>query len=490
MFSFLPVGLFGREAVPVPPDTESSRLTRPPTTAGTDEDNHNSSGGGGGGVVYGSVSSSTGITSPTNVLSVPPVVRQDPDPGRDNDELSAGAISDDSIPPEYQSNDRGDNDDDEEEEDDDPLLDGPDPDAMDDALTSLTRRLRCLFSVVTWPIVPLGSIAILGLLWLLYASFVMDRNNTCSHPIHWYAAVSLGVLIYMPFHTQIRSYFFQYDRERDGPSRPIGVRRYDQCFNTIALLYVYAGITFVQTCRDDLILPDGTSPGDAANIDVSSLNNSCAATCPNTFASLRVYVACLELFVLSLVIPLLFLPCLYLYFVRRTMQDAEALALLRDRLREEEAMRRNGGITADEILANFETVQLMVDPRIIDHRVIVVPRPRKAPDTSDAEISSPAYIDFSKAKDCDMKECCICMKSFKVHVPSDIEAGATTAAAADEDACDDNIVRTSKTCEHLFHERCIASWVGGRWEGRNNPEQRPARHTTCPLCRRDFRPNH
>ena len=355
-------------------------------------------------------------------------------------------------------------------------------DEIDDHLTSLTRRLRCLFSVVTWPIVPFGSISILALIWLLYASFVLDINKSCSHPLHWYSILSSVFLLYLPFHTSIRSYFFHYDRERDGPNRPTSVRRYDQCFNTVALLYVYCGITLVQTCRDDVLVPDNNSidaEEENGNIDMGLLKNSCTATCPNTFASLRVYVACLELFVLSLIIPLLFLPCLYLYFVRRTMRDAEALSILQDRLREEEAVRRNGGITADEILEYFEIIQLVKDPRTVERKILIVPRDAKEEPTTDVE--SP--IDFDKTSECDTKECCICMKTFRIYGATDIEM------ADAEDTSEDRIVRTGQTCGHLFHHRCIASWVGGRWEAGGNNEPRPARHTTCPLCRRDFRPN-
>ena len=357
-------------------------------------------------------------------------------------------------------------------------------DEVDDALTSLTRRLRCLFSVVTWPIVPLGSICILALIWLLYASFVLDINKSCSYPLHWYSIISMLFLIYLPFHTSIRSYFFHYDRDRDGPNRPASVRRYDQCFNTIALLYVYAGITLVQTCRNDVILPDGAADAPPNTLDMASLNNTCTATCPNTFVSLRVYVACLEIFVLSLIVPLLFLPCLYLYFVRRTMQDAEALSILQDRLREEEAVRRNGGITANTIMEYFEKVQLVVDPRSTERKVLIIPHPspdNKEDSGSETSISS---IDYEKAKECDTKECCICMKNFKIKDSNDLEKGEKG-----EDDSDDRIVRTSQTCNHLFHYRCIASWVGGRWDSSGNAEQRQARHTTCPLCRRDFRPN-
>jgi hypothetical protein len=45
----------------------------------------------------------------------------------------------------------------------------------------LTRRLRCLFSILTWPIVPLGTIVIVALLYFLYtAAFVRDDAD-CDH---------------------------------------------------------------------------------------------------------------------------------------------------------------------------------------------------------------------------------------------------------------------------------------------------------------------
>ena len=433
---------------------------------------------------YGSVSSGERAAAATTTTAAPPpppaeeeqesLISQGSSPNRVISEANGNIVVPETAPEDNEEEDEEENVEERQEESDN----------IDDALTSLTRRLRCLFSIVTWPIVPLGSISILCLLWLMYASFVIDLNKSCSHPLHWYSVLSLIFLLYLPFHTSIRSYFFHYDRERDGPNRPVSVRRYDQCFNTVALLYVYCGITLVQTCRDDMLLPDGTAAeGANGNFDMASLNNTCAATCPNTFASLSVYVACLELFVLSLIVPLLFLPCLYLYFVRRTMQDAEALSILQDRLREEEAVRRNGGITADEILEYFEIIQLVKDPRTVERKILIVPRLASGDGKEDPTTDVEVPVDFEKAHECDTKECCICMKTFKIHGATDVEMGDA------EDASEDRIVRTSQTCGHLFHQRCIASWVGGRWEAIGNGERRQARHTTCPLCRRDFRPN-
>jgi RING-type zinc-finger len=341
------------------------------------------------------------------------------------------------------------------------------------AIALLTRRLRCLFGIITWPIVPLGTIVGLALLWLLYAAFILDMRKSCSHPLHWYVVLSFILVVYAPYHTHVRSRLFRYVRERDGPARPPHVRRFDQFFHTTALLYVYGGITLVQTCREDF----GGETSDSPIADPPVVN-SCAATCPNLYQALAVYVATLEVFTFSLILPLLFLPCIYLWFLRRATADAEALAVLQDRLREEEQMLRNGGVTADEIMEQLETVKLVIDSRTSGERRILI-----VPVVSD---------DLSGGKDANgVKECCICMESFVLqHGTDDIEN--TVALQLNEnDAANEAIVRTA-VCGHLFHQRCIASWVGGRWNnGNNDPDeqQRRARRTTCPLCRNDLRPH-
>jgi hypothetical protein len=393
-----------------------------------------------------------------------------------------------------------------DEEEDFPASHASDDDDDDtaDALAILARRLRCLFSVVTWPIVPLGSLCIIGILWLAYASFILERHATCSHPLEWYSITSLIVLVYLPFHTTIRSALFRYDQDRDGPDPPAVVRRYDQCIKMIAVLYVYAGITMVQTCQEDLGLsPDDGVSNQAFGGNHNMMNgadggggilhntNTCAATCPQTFSSLRIYVACLELFFLSLIAPLLFLPCLYLYFVRRTMEDAEALTMLQDRFREEEAVRRNGGVTAESIMKQLQVVHLVVDPRTIDRKILVVPALAATAEETSSDAPSQPAMDWDKALECDIKECCICMKNFAIEGSNDIETGqlndSAAATAATDNGGEDCIVRTTQTCSHLFHQRCLASWVGGRWEGSNSdgnasPEgRRRARHTTYVL---------
>ena len=90
----------------------------------------------------------------------------------------------------------------------------------DGVIGSLTRRLRCLFSTITWPIVPLGTIVSIALLWVLYAASSLDLRKSCSHPMHSYALISLILVSYIPNHSQVRSRLFHYSRERDGPIRP------------------------------------------------------------------------------------------------------------------------------------------------------------------------------------------------------------------------------------------------------------------------------
>jgi len=390
-------------------------------------------------------------------------------------------------------------------------------DNEDTAIAALTRRLRCLFAIITWPIVPLGAIVCLALVWLLYAAFVQDpivwstsasgEDGTyaapCSHPLHWYAFVSLALVLYAPYHTRIRTLLFRYVRERDGDTRPPSVRRYDQCFHTLALLYVYGGITLVQTCREDLHVVEQANDNEP-EVTV----NSCAATCPSLFKALSVYVATVELFTFSLILPLLFLPCIYLWFLRQATADAEALAALHERLQDEDFFRQNdgGAVSADEILQQLEDVKLVrVDAGRQEiqrnggeqplQRVFVVPSDHDGADFSDAKDAS------------DVKECCICMSEFQITVDphrdaDDIETGGSGAISAgdvnvggensDRDG-NEAIVRTI-SCGHLFHKHCIASWVGGRWQRSNAvdesspPPRRRARRTTCPLCRNDLRP--
>lgn len=374
-------------------------------------------------------------------------------------------------------------------------------DTRDGAIGTLTRRLRCLFSTITWPIVPLGTIVALALLWVLYAASSLDLRRTCSHPLHWYALASLILVAYIPHHAQVRSHLFQYSRERDGPIRPARVRMYDQFFHTVCLLYVYTGVTLIQTCREDVVGAESLSEllGEDIEIPADAPLNTCAATCPNLYQALSVYVATLEMFTFALILPLLFLPCIYLWFLRRATAEAEAFAQLQDRLQEEEVLLSNGGVTASEILDSLESVKLVS---------------RNHSDAADGDsqvwLLPDSATDASLGMNSDVKECCICMSDFSVQDGTDLESGiseneenpAKDPAGPSEESppsepVERGIVRTR--CGHIFHKDCLSGWVGGRWhidpQAANNNEDGPqdrrrrrARQTCCPLCREDLRP--
>jgi hypothetical protein len=211
-----------------------------------------------------------------------------------------------------------------------------------------------------------------------------------------------------------------------------------------------------------------------------------------------VYVSVVELFTFSLILPLLFLPCIYLWFLRQATADADALAMLQERLQEEDFLFRNGGVTAEEVLAELEPVKLV---RVVTEddgnssnsesvaRLLVVPLNSR---------------DLSQAKDSgETKSCCICMSDFDVQVveatAEDLRTGNVFIESFDEEAGGgangndvEAVVRT-RNCGHLFHRHCIGSWVGGRWQGSESGGDEPpsprrrARRTTCPLCRSDLR---
>ena len=76
--------------------------------------------------------------------------------------------------------------------------------------------------------------------------------------------------------------------------------------------------------------------------------------------------------------------------------------------------------------------------------------------------------------------------------PSEVVERLESLASAEEDV----MVRTK--CGHVFHGKCLAGWIGGRWEPNRQVEQgntqassprRRARRTCCPLCREDLKPS-
>lgn len=356
-------------------------------------------------------------------------------------------------------------------------------------VAELTRRLRCLFSTITWPIVPLGTILSFALLWVLYAGFVLDLRRSCSRPLHWYAFGSLLFVAYAPHHPQIRNYIFHYSLERDGPQRPMAVRMYDQLFHTLCILYVYGGVTLLETCAEDSgkadsgVVYSNKDDTQLSDMATSPASNTCSATCPNLYQALTIYVTTLELFTFAIILPLLFLPCVYLWIIRRASVEAEAFSQFQDRLEEEEALLHNGGLTAQEIMDSLEKVKL-VSRNGTD--VLLLPLESTSEDVSQADACDDSVT----------RECCICMNEFDVHRPCDIETGELhqDPSVPSTLSNDENIIVRTK-CGHVFHGSCLAGWIGGRWEPyetnageRSDRPRRRARRTCCPLCREDLKP--
>jgi len=386
----------------------------------------------------------------------------------------------------------------------------------DGAIGHLTRRLRCVFSAITFPIVPLGTLVALAFLRLLYAASSLDLQKTCSQPLHSYAVVSVLLVAYIPNHAQIRSQIFNYSRDRDGPVRPTRVRMYDQFFHTFCLLYVYAGVVLVNSCRNDLSNPEVLLQ--------EGLNNSCEVTCPNLYEALSWYVATLELFTSALILPLLFIPCIYIWFLQRASAEANEFARFQAVLQDEDAVLFNGGVTTGEILNSLETVKIVQfrngggkdesENDVERQQLWVVPHKKTTAGRVD---------DRNTAQKCDAKECCICMSEFDVEtvdVPAEepedaadenddedrplLRSGGSNSSSKNNYACDDfpegarTIVRTK--CGHIFYKECLVDWIGGRFSpGADNGgsssedargwKKRKAQQIHCPLCREDLRPN-
>lgn len=368
-------------------------------------------------------------------------------------------------------------------------------------ITHLTNRLRLFFRIITFPILPTGALVILALNMLMIG-FTMDIDKTCSRSMGAYFITSCCLFVYAPTHPYARRLF---------PGSL--ARRYDQIVQSVVILYVYAGISLVQTCREDdqhawklqetaeakedVNPPNATENANPTNPTDDNDARTCSTTCPNLYPALVMYVTTLEIFMLSLLIPLLFLPCVYVWFMRQATSNQETMALLRERLREEEesflsAGTRLASVTTDEILQQLEGVLLV----------------RKGEEDEDADqvvvVTSDATSAANGKKVNGALDCCICMNEFDVVLEKDFgQQRDVEGELRDDGLGSENAIVRTRPCGHLFHRQCIASWIGGRWQPRTNSSrsreeeeqrlsawrQRRAKRSSCPLCRRDLRPS-
>ena len=408
-------------------------------------------------------------------------------------------------------------------------------------LSNLLSRVLLLL-LEQLPIIPIGTATSFLLLFVLYAALVTDLHRQCSAPLHAYAIISLILFLYAPNHRAIKYHLFHYSRDRDGPTQPRSVRVYDQAFQTVCILYVYFGMTLIQTCVDDTTtvpIEDGDAnmskgaryvvanavglgaqPSAAMDSETAHATtmSMCEATCPALYASTKTFVATLQLFVLVLVMPLLMLPCIYVWVVRRASAVA-ALAELGRAGRDDYDGDDDGGggrsYTALEILNGMDSVRFIrtgggllgASSNSSIEKVKIVTLAEGVPPGSDVEeglgggssalanaplsqMPMPSYRDRD-----DVRECCICMTEFRLDETEPLEELAQLARNRDvmratEDP--NSIVRTR--CGHYFHRSCLGGWLGGQWtgegsDGNRTMESQRARRRACPLCREDLAPS-
>ena len=360
------------------------------------------------------------------------------------------------------------------------IQENQDDDDIGDQITTLTNRLRILFYTLYIPIIPLS-----GLLFVLLIQLIMNTITSppCSYPLRFFAILSLLLFIYTPNHKAIKRYLFNYSRERDGMIRPRSVRIYDQCFHTICLLYIYLDMVLIQSCREDLVN------------DVST----CTTTCPDLYAWFQRFDLVLRIFAGILILPLVCLPFVYMWIMRR-IHTTEALFRFERGLggggggrREEDNLA--GGVLVKEVMEGLrEVVLVKVD---VGNRSMI-----KIVGKGNLESWSCGRLRERDA----VKDCCICMSDFycegdgksldndKDHDndgnscgngevgESVSNCGINGSESLSSQGC---IVETK--CGHLFHKACIGGWIGGRyWEDASSGSNTRARRKCCPLCREDL----
>ena len=240
--------------------------------------------------------------------------------------------------------------------------------------------------------------------------------------------------------------------------------------------------------------------------------------------------------------PLLFLPCIYLWFLQRATEEADAFSQLQDRLQEEETLVRNGGVTTGQILDNLERVKIVAVPLVPtttnisnsnsnpstsslsqenDHESSLSSSSTTATtttiiiDTTDLEQQQqqqiwvvPYNTSDSSATTVgvmsDVKECCICMSEFIIktedslcnHESNNKNNNDRTDNMIETSADRDGVVNNNSSgdiptcvkkeptivrtkCGHVFHHECLRSWVGGKWTLNTNNSNENNNNQDC-----------
>lgn len=381
-----------------------------------------------------------------------------------------------------------------------------------DFLTRTRQRLRCLFILFTFPIIPLALILLIFLFWLLYAAFFGDDGANCDEPLRTYAIMSTCLFLYTPFHRKLkRTLTERRRRQRIGSSN--GDREYsrfyDHLYLTFCLLYIYLGVTWTQNCHTDYSLcqagediNDGPGQnmadgggGDGQDIDNAStqiqgyLSECTECGCPNLYHATRSFVLTLCVLSIVLSLPLLCLPCVYVWIIRGATEDALEAATRHSEEGHTDSLSR---WSVGEVLEQMEKVYL--------------PSEEKAPsvqkdESEDMSDKPVAYTNNNEYDALYPKECCICMNDFKYPTKEMVDEGTLGE--------NDIIVRTK--CGHVFHKSCLGGWLGLNYrdgsgnintnlsgdtttEGNSDSDNGSfnnralARKRVCPLCRENLIP--
>ncbi|GMI57516.1 hypothetical protein ScalyP_jg5139 [Parmales sp. scaly parma] len=161
----------------------------------------------------------------------------------------------------------------------------------------ITRRLKTFFCLITGVIIP-TAIALGGILiWMMFSAR-RDRHLSCDQPLFFYAYLSLGVFIYSPHHNTMQKILFGYDPVH-GSTRPRKVLIFERCYQ--AFLVTYSALGFIWV----------------------SNSSTCSETAPNLFHSVQAYVAVLFLLLFSILLPLLCLPCIFVWLMRQGFMNSQ-----------------------------------------------------------------------------------------------------------------------------------------------------------------------
>jgi hypothetical protein len=197
------------------------------------------------------------------------------------------------------------------------------------AIVALVKKLHPYWAVVAWL---LGfatnlSLALFVASVKLLQGYFGNKNDTaaCANqhptPIIEYAWLSQVVFLYIPWHFKIRqrvaNCFMSY------ASSTTTKRCYDRTAYTVALFYVFLGMSTWYACRNH---PRSTAP-------TTATTTPCLESSPAVPREFDVFVPFLGLFTVWILLPIVGLPCLHLWLVRRAVSrfppvHAETLARL------------------------------------------------------------------------------------------------------------------------------------------------------------------